>query len=209
MLQLAVGAVRALRNANQMRRRTPIWHRRITASQPIVPHEPAPPRPLRTFVLWATIVVIADLTTKALAARYLGGSRDIDLVAGTIRLVLAHNDQSALGISIGPYTWQINCAFTLVALILAGVLCRPLAVIDRWSPVMLGLIAGAAAGNLYSLITSPRGVVDFVAWSPGNGREIVFNLADVAAVFGLVLTVRAALTVTRVIIAERRVMLRR
>jgi lipoprotein signal peptidase len=192
-----------------MRRRTPIWHRRITASQPIVPHEPAPPRPLRTFVLWATIVVIADLTTKALAARYLGGSRDIDLVAGTIRLVLAHNDQSALGISIGPYTWQINCAFTLVALILAGVLCRPLAVIDRWSPVMLGLIAGAAAGNLYSLITSPRGVVDFVAWSPGNGREIVFNLADVAAVFGLVLTVRAALTVTRVIIAERRVMLRR
>ena len=192
-----------------MRRRTPIWHRRITASQPIVPHEPAPPRPLRTFVLCAAIVVIADLTTKALAARYLGGSRDIDLVAGTMRLVLAHNDQSALGISIGPYTWQINCAFTLVALILAGVLCRPLAVIDRWSPVMLGLIAGAAAGNLYSLITSPRGVVDFVAWSPGNGREIVFNLADVAAVLGLVLTVRAALTVTRVIIAERRVMLRR
>ena len=155
------------------------------------------------------MVVIVDLTTKALASRYLDGAREIDLVAGTIRLVLAHNDQSALGISIGPYTWQINCALTLVALILAGILCRPLAVIDRWSPVMLGLIAGAAAGNLYSLITSPRGVVDFVAWSPGNGREIVFNLADVAAVLGLVLTVRAALTVTRVIIAERRVMLRR
>jgi signal peptidase II len=154
-------------------------------------------------------VVIADLISKALAARYLDGAREIDLVAGTLRLVLAHNDKSALGISIGPYTWQINCILTLVALVLAGVLCKPLAVIDRWSPVMLGLIAGAAAGNLFSLITSPRGVVDFVAWSPGNGREIVFNLADVAAVLGLVLTVRAALTVARVIIAERRVMLRR
>jgi signal peptidase II len=191
-----------------MRRLTPIWHRRITASQPIVT-APTPRRPLRTFVICAVLVVVVDLTTKALAAHYLDGQREIELVAGTMRLVLAHNDQSALGISIGPYTWQINVALTLIALVLAGILCRPLAVIDKLSPVMLGLIAGAAAGNLYSLITSPRGVIDFVAWSPGNGHEVVFNLADVAAVLGLVLTIRAALTVTRVIIAERRVMLRR
>lgn len=190
-----------------MRRRTPIWYRRVTASQPIVP-EPTPPRPVRTFCICASSVVLTDLTSKALAARYLDGAQ-VDLLSGTLRLVLAHNDQSALGISIGPYTWQINVVFTLVALVLAGVLCRPLAVIDRWSPVMLGLIAGAAGGNLYSLITSPRGVVDFVAWSLSNGREIVFNLADVAAVLGLALTIRAALTVGRVIIAERRVMLRR
>jgi lipoprotein signal peptidase len=193
-----------------MRRLTPIWHRRITASAPIIPSPPSPPQhPVRTFAVCAAAVIGLDLTTKALAARYLDGSREVSLITGTIRLILAHNDQSALGISIGPYTWQINCALTLVALLLAGILCRPLAVIDRWSPVMLGLIAGAAAGNLYSLIASPRGVVDFVGWSPVSGREVVFNFADVAAVLGLVLTVRAALTVTRVIIAERRVMLRR
>jgi len=191
-----------------MRRRTPIWHRRVTASQPIIP-EPTPPRPIRTFLVCATTVVSVDLLSKALAARYLEGAGEIGVMGGALRLVLAHNDQSALGISIGPYTWQINCLLTLVALILAGMLCKPLAVIDRWSPVMLGLIAGAAGGNLFSLITSPRGVVDFVAISFGNGREIVFNLADVAATLGLVLTVRAALTVARVIIAERRVMLRR
>jgi lipoprotein signal peptidase len=193
-----------------MRRLTPVWHRRITASAPIIPSPQGPPRrPVWTFVICAVVVVALDLTTKALAARYLDGARDVTLIAGTMRLILAHNAQSALGISIGPYTWQINCALTLVALLLAGVLCRPLAVIDHWSPVMLGLIAGAAAGNLYSLIASKRGVVDFVGWSPVSGREIVFNLADVAATLGLVLTVRAALTVARVIIAERRVMLRR
>jgi signal peptidase II len=193
-----------------MRRLTPVWRRRITASQPIIP-EPAPPpkRPIRTFALCATLVVAVDLFTKSLAARYLDGVGEVPIARGILRLVLAHNDQSALGISIGPYTWQINCALTFVALVLAVVLCRPLAVIDRWSPVMLGLIAGAATGNLYSLLASSRGVVDFVAWSPANGREVVFNLADVAAVLGLVLTVRAALTVARVIIAERRVMLRR
>jgi signal peptidase II len=191
-----------------MRRLTPVWRRRITASAPIVP-SPPPRRPVRIFAICAALVVVVDLATKALAARYLDGSREVTLIAGTMRLILAHNDQSALGISIGPYTWQINCALTLIALLLAGVLCRPLAVIDRWSPVMLGLIAGAAAGNLYSLIASSKGVVDFVGWSPTNGREVVFNLADVAAVMGLVLTVRAALTVARVIIAERRVMLRR
>jgi signal peptidase II len=164
---------------------------------------------MRTFIVCAVVVVVVDLVTKTLAARYLDGARPIPLLSSGIRLVLAHHDQSALGISIGPYTWQINCALTLVALLLAGVLCRPLAVIDHWSPIMLGLIAGAAAGNLYSLIASPRGVVDFVAFTPVSGREVIFNLADVAAVLGLVLTVRAALTVTRVIIAERRIMLRR
>ncbi len=191
-----------------MRRLTPVWRRRITASAPIIP-SPAPRRPTRTFIVCALVVVVADLVTKALAARYLDGAHPISLLTGAMRLVLAHNDQSALGISIGPYTWQINCALTLVALLLAGVLCRPLAVIDHWSPIMLGLIAGAAAGNLYSLVASPRGVVDFVAFTPVSGREVIFNLADVAAVLGLVLTVRAALTVTRVIIAERRIMLRR
>ena len=208
MLQFALSAVRPLRDTAPMRRLTPIWHRRITASAPIIP-APTPRRPLRTFIVCAVVVVAVDLVTKALATRYLDGAREVPLVTGALRLVLVHNDQSALGISIGPYTWQINCALTLIALLLAGVLCRPLAVIDRWSPVMLGLIAGAAAGNLYSLIASPRGVVDFVAFSLVNGHEVIFNLADVAAVLGLVLTVRAALTVTRVIIAERRIMLRR
>jgi signal peptidase II len=164
---------------------------------------------MRTFIVCAVVVVVVDLVSKALAARYLDNARVISLLTGAVRLVLVHNDQSALGISIGPYTWEINCALTLVALLLTGVLCRPLAVIDHWSPVMLGLIAGAAAGNLYSLVASPRGVIDFVAFSPVNGHEVIFNLADVAAVLGLFLTVRAALTVIRVIIAERRIMLRR
>src|ERR1700722_12306647 len=95
------GAVRALRNSRRMRRLTPIWHRRVTASQPIVT-APTPRRPLRTFVICAVIVVVVDLTTKALAAHYLDGQREIGLVAGTMRLPLPHHHQPPPGLPIGP-----------------------------------------------------------------------------------------------------------
>ncbi len=190
-------------------RTTPLWQRRITASAPIVPSpHPVPKHPRRTFAIWFAVVVALDLVSKAVASRLLTAWGNVPIIPGAMRLVLAHNDQSAFGISVGPYTWEINCALTLIALLLAFSLCKPLAVIDRWSPVMLGLIAGAATGNLFSLITTPRGVVDFMAIEHGGGHLLVFNFADVAAALGVVLTVRAAITVVRVILAERRVMLR-
>jgi signal peptidase II len=164
-----------------------------------------------TFGIWAGVVVVLDLVSKYLADGWLSDWRDVPIVDGAVRLVLVHNDQAAFGVSLGAHTWQINCVLTIVALTLTALLCRPLVSIDRWAPVMLGLIAGAAAGNLVSLIASPYGVVDFVAVGEGEGRELVFNLADVAAVTGLVLTVRTVVTVLRVMRAERRaaVMLRR
>jgi lipoprotein signal peptidase len=184
-------------------RRTPVWRRRLTASSPIIKApQPPPQRPLRTFAIFLAGVLALDLVTKALAAGYLSEWHDVPIIHG-LRLVLVHNDQSAFGVSLGPYTWQINCALTVVALVLAAVLCKPLTSIDRWAPVMLGLIAGAAAGNLYGLITTPHGVIDFVAVSHGDDREIVFNFADVAAAMGLLLTVRTVFTVIKVMREEQ------
>ncbi len=113
-----------------------------------------------------------------------------------VRLAVVLNNQSAFGVSLGRYTWHINLALTLVALVLTIMLCRALATLDSWSPVMLGLIAGAATGNLASLLTSPRGVLDFIAVTTGS-HELVFNLADVAACCGLLLLLRTAWTVVR------------
>jgi lipoprotein signal peptidase len=155
--------------------------------------------PLAVFAICATTVAVADLATKQIAAARLGlhGTMRLPAFGGAIRLAVVLNNQSAFGVSLGRYTWHINLALTLLALGLTVILCRTLTALDSWAPVMLGLIAGAATGNLASLITSPRGVLDFIAVTTGPAHELVFNLADVAACCGLVLLVRTAWAVAR------------
>jgi signal peptidase II len=148
--------------------------------------------PVTALALTATFVAVVDLAAKQLAAVTLGGESDVPLpfFHHAIRLAFVLNDQSAFGVSLGPYTWHINLALTAIALVLAFWLCRALSAIDPWAPIMLGLIAGAATGNLVSLIFSPQGVPDFIAVRTGHGQELVFNLADVAAVVGLAFLAR-------------------
>jgi lipoprotein signal peptidase len=157
------------------------------------------------FVLCAVAVAAADLVSKRLAGTLLGsrGEMPLRLFGGGVRLAVVLNNQSAFGVSLGRYTWHINFALTVLALVLAAALCRALAVLDAWAPVMLGLIAGAATGNLVSLVSSPRGVLDFIAVDQGGGRELVFNLADVAAILGVLLLIRTAWTVGREIMRSR------
>ena len=73
---------------------------------------------------------------------------------------------------------------------------------DGGAPYALALIGGAALGSLLSLLASPAGVIDFVAIDYG-GRELVLNLADVAAYLGLAFLARTAWAVLRALRAER------
>lgn len=177
----------------------------VVASQPRMSDLPKPSAwgrrvsPVGVLAISATTVAALDLSTKQIAAFVLGtqGNVSVPLFHHAIRLTVILNDRSAFGISLGPYTWHINLVLTTVALLLCLSLCRPLAVINRWAPLMLGLIAGAATGNLVSLISSPQGVPDFIAVPTGHGQELVFNLADVAAVIGVALLIRTTGAVAR------------
>ena len=155
--------------------------------------------PTAVFAIRATTVAVTDLVTKQIAATRLGlhGTMQLPALGRGIRLAVVLNNQSAFGVSLGHYTWHINLVLTLLALGLTVMLCRTLTALDSWAPVMLGLIAGAATGNLASLITSPRGVLDFIAVTTSPSHEIVFNLADVAACCGLLLLLRTAWAVVR------------
>ena len=160
--------------------------------------------PVVVFALWATTVAVLDLTSKQLAATLLGpdGEVPLPILRNSVRLAVVLNDQSAFGVSLGTYTWHINLVLTIVALFLSAALCRALAALDAWAPVMLGLIAGAATGNLVGLIFSPRGVLDFIAVRSGQGSEVVFNLADVAAIVGVLLVVRTIWALGRALLRK-------
>ena len=73
-------------------------------------------------------------------------------------------------------------------------------------PRALGLIVGGALGNLASLITSPAGVVDFIALS-FESWGIVLNVADVAAYAGLAMILRTGSLIALAIRRDRRVSL--
>lgn len=136
----------------------------------------------------ALLVAFGDILTKQLAMTLLPASgTTLGFLPDRLRLLPVLNDQAAFGVGLGTYTWEINVVVTLATIVLIMCVCRDLAALDPWAPRILGLIAGAALGNLMSLTMNPGGVPDFLALTIGGGREIVMNFADIAAYLGLVL----------------------
>lgn len=160
-----------------------------------------PKRSLARYIAVIAIVAGLDLLTKGIAARALGSGTVS--IAGPLDFALVHNRGSAFGIWLGPYTWQLNALATITALCLSTVVVRALSSVDRLAPIALGLIAGAAIGNLTSLLMPPAGVPDFIAVSVSETGRLVMNLADIAAYAGLAMTARSVHLLSRAIGAPR------
>ena len=152
----------------------------------------------------ALLVATVDLLTKGAAKRFL--THEPGSFTSTLQLAVVHNEAGAFGWSAGVYTWQLNLALTLAAIVFMIPVTRDLARVDNSAPRALGLIVGGALGNLASLITSPAGVVDFIALS-FDSWGIVLNVADVAAYAGLVMILRTGALITLAIRRDRRVSL--
>jgi lipoprotein signal peptidase len=141
----------------------------------------------------AGLVAVADLSTKWIASKLWSDSPAH--LTDWISMAVFHNDAGAFGLSAGAYTWQLNLALTLAAVIFIIPVTRDLTHIDRRAPTALGLIVGGALGNLASLLVPPRGVMDFISlnWSPGH--SLVLNVADVAAYTGLAMILRTGVII--------------
>jgi signal peptidase II len=164
-----------------------------------VPHDSN--RTIARFTAVLAIVAGLDLLSKQIATVALGAGA-VPL-AGPVELALVYNRGSAFGISLGAYTWQLNVLATLCALGLATLAVRALSAVDRLAPIALGLIAGAAIGNLTSLLVPPAGVADFLSVRVSASSRLILNLADIAAYSGLALTMRSAVLLSRAIGAQR------
>jgi len=132
----------------------------------------------------AGVVVAADLLTKAWATSALG-ERAVQ-VANGVSLALSYNRASAGSVSLGAHTREVNFVATGVIVGLLVMLVPTLTKLHRRAWVAVALIVGAGLGNLVSLASDERGVVDFIAlYRPGGAW--VLNVADVALAIGLTL----------------------
>lgn len=141
-------------------------------------------------------VMVLDLLTKGLAIGALGDQ--VTSLGAGLSLRLVYNTASAGGVWLGAYTRELNIAATGVVIGLLVMLVPSLARLDRRAPTALALIAGAGAGNLASLVTSDKGVPDFIA-VPATGGAWVMNGADVMMCVGLLMMSRTILVMLRTI----------
>lgn len=146
----------------------------------------------------AGLVFLADFATKQWALATLGATAD-SFGAGW-HLTVVNNTHLAGGMETGGFELPLTGFLTIVIVTLVLRICRPLSAVDASAPAMLGLVVGAGAGNLADALIPPHGVVDFVAFTARGGLTTTFNLADVALVAALALSLR---TVWRIVLAIR------
>ena len=156
-----------------------------------------------TFVGVALLVMLGDLVSKAMAVGLWSGER-YPLLGTRVLIEVVHNPLGAFSTSYGTHTFEINVIATITAALLAMAVCPRLSRFDALAPSGLGLVTGAALGNLASMVTSPGGVPDFLAFVHGQGSVLVLNLADVAAYIGLACCARIAWSLLRAALVAAR-----
>lgn len=153
------------------------------------------------WLLWmalALVLIVLDQWSKGLASEQLQYGQPQELLP-VLNLTLQHNTGAAFSFLSDAGGWQ-RWFFTIVALIVSGVLCIWLARLKRQEWLLaLGLacILGGAIGNLWDRLILGY-VVDFVSVHYRNAYFPAFNLADAA------ITVGAALLILDSIRAARR-----
>ena len=148
----------------------------------------------RLIAIILTVVVSADLVTKAIIERTFLLNERVDVLGSFLRLTYIHNPGAAFGINVGASSRVIFMALSGVALVVLLWMYAYTPAQDRVRRWAIAFICGGALGNLIDRIRSPRGVVDFVDVGLGNLRWPVFNVADMAVTTGAILLGLSLLT---------------
>lgn len=156
----------------------------------------------RRFAAFAAAACAFDLATKEVAVRALGSTGYVELT-DRLALMLVWNTGSVGGSMVGALTWQLSAVMTVLAIGLVMSVVGPMAAFDRRAVPALGLVSGGAIGNLASMMAGPPGVADFIGIRLSCDLTMVANVADFALWGGAALLVPVALTLVRLVRAER------
>jgi signal peptidase II len=150
--------------------------------------------------LWLTLLVIVlDLTTKAVVSHYFELGERLVVIPGWFNLTLAHNTGAAFSFLADAGGWQ-RWFFAIIALLVSLVIffwIRRLQSHERLLAIALALVLGGALGNLWDRLYLGY-VVDFldVYYQTADAREMhwpAFNIADSAISIGAIMLIYDAL----------------
>jgi signal peptidase II len=141
-------------------------------------------------LLVSLFCVGCDQTTKFTAQRVLEPDSVTKLLGGTIRIQLAQNEGSFLGLGSSlPAEWKLWIFVILVAIILVILLIYyfHFEAGNSLSTLSLSLIISGGFSNLIDRIIHDGIVIDFFNIGIGNLRTGILNIADVSITSGIVL----------------------
>ncbi len=147
--------------------------------------------------LWLTLlVVVADLTTKAVVSHSFELYETLVIIPGWFNLTLAHNAGAAFSFLANESGWQ-RWFFAIIALSVSVIIffwIKRLQSHEKWVAISLALILGGALGNLWDRLTLGY-VVDFLDVYYQNSTTLkamhwpAFNIADSAISIGAVMLI--------------------
>lgn len=149
-------------------------------------------RRLAVFLLVLTACAGCDQASKQVAWSLLEGAPGLELAGGVVRLELASNPGAFLGLgadlpeAVRRVLWMGLVPLLVVALSASLLASHRLA---RSPLVGLGLVVGGGLGNWIDRLLHDGAVRDFVSLGVGPLRTGIFNVADVAILFGVALLV--------------------
>lgn len=156
----------------------------------------------RRYYLVALTGMLVDLATKAVAVRSLGETGVVS-VTDRLTFLLVWNTGAAGGVSMGPFTAQLNVLMTSLAVLLVVSVVRAIASIDPRAVYALGMVTGGALGNLASILGGHEGVADFIGVHLWGETTIVANVADLLLWSGALMLAPIAATLISRVRAER------
>ena len=136
--------------------------------------------------LLAVIVVLLDRVSKWLVATNISLHDSVTIIPGFFRLTHVENPGAAFGLfAEGSPTWTIAMlvVFSVVALVVIGLLLWKNSLAMNVTGVGLALILGGAIGNLWDRLLTGH-VVDFLDFFVDGYHWPAFNVADSAIVIG-------------------------
>lgn len=146
----------------------------------------------RGFNLFIAVAVLAlDRLTKWLVATKLSMRDGITVIPGFFRIVHVENPGAAFGLfAASSSQWRLTLLilFSLLALVIVGVLLWKNSHMVSATGAALSLILGGALGNLWDRVIAGH-VTDFLEFHVGTYYWPSFNIADSAIVVGALLLV--------------------
>ncbi|MBS0582938.1 MAG: signal peptidase II [Proteobacteria bacterium] len=135
-------------------------------------------------------VIVLDQIVKAVVLATLQPYQPHEVIPGLLNWTLAFNTGAAFSFLHDESGWQ-RWLFSLLAIVVSGVLVRWLATIPRgdWRNALpLSLVIGGALGNLIDRLRFGQ-VTDFIDAYWGDAHFPAFNVADSAITIGAVLLI--------------------
>jgi len=137
----------------------------------------------------AATILVLDLVTKYLAAKYIPYRGIVPVIPGFFDLTYVRNPGAAFGILGGDHGVWRRVFFVTVTLVALGIIVGLIrSSKERLLVIAFACIAGGATGNLVDRIRYGE-VVDFIDWYFRTFHWPAFNIADSAISIGVGLLV--------------------